>query len=161
MDTEPANDRELRLWEARSAKRTELFTAHIGAIAGFAGVTINSIILANGAAAGAVLAFVAPLWGKPEAKLVAGPALHSVGAFVIGVTAAMLCGVASYLAQYCYGRQDLAPDNSRRKRNYNRVGMGFHVVALAAGLAGVAAFAVGAIDGLEALALANGGVGSK
>lgn len=153
------NDAEIhtRVWEASEDRRTQIFIAHLQVIVEFASQAIKSIILANSAGAGAVLAFLATMWQSPGVEQVAGPALRCVTIFAAGVFAAIVCATVSYLAQYCYSQSE-----SREGRSaWWYWGIGFHLVALAAGIIGALSFAFGALEGIDALEAARGGLGPK
>jgi hypothetical protein len=142
----------MRLYELRLAN----FNVHAQAVFGFANVTINSLILANSAAAGALLAFLATLWGSPVLKAVAPDASVSLWTFAIGVTASMLCGAASYFAQLGYGQVSVEGEWDPGDRWWIRFGLFFHGIAIATGLVGLVSFPVGAWTGLSALSHAIG-----
>lgn len=127
------------------------FNIHTQAVVGFANVAINSLIVANTAAAGAVLAFLAVLWGNPAFAQVAVIAIGSLKAFAIGTTCAMSCSALSYFAQYCYSRVDITGDDQQSNLRYHRVGRGFHVVAIVFGLIALGSFPYGAWQGLSSL----------
>lgn len=149
------NDDKWRRYEAQ----LHVFATHLAAVTDFAALAIKSIILGNGAAAVAVLAFLGAVWGKPEAPAVASQAIESIKIFGAGVFAAMLSGAFSYFAQYSYSKADLADEKSRAPKNWIRFGASCHVVAVISALLGVLSFAYGAWVSIEALSEANGGIG--
>lgn len=157
----PDYQHEMRLWEIQMERQAHLFGIHLAAVCDFASLAIKSIILANSAAAGAVLAFLATMWGDPDVGAVATPALKSVTVFAVGVFAAMVCGALSYLAQYSYAMCDWSADDWTWRVTAYRLGFALHILAVLAAAAGIATFAVGASEGLEALEAAKGGLGTQ
>lgn len=133
---------ELRMLVAGS--RTQLITS-------FASVAINSIILANSAAAGALLAFIASL---PKAERT-GPLLelsvYCLKVFTLGSFLGILCAVTAYAAQSCYAVSELAGDATQKQARFARAAMTLHAIALLLGFLGAAFFPLGAFHGLNAL----------
>lgn len=149
---------DMRVWENEVARRLQVFGIHTGAVIGFATLTINSIILANSAAAGAVLAFFATMWGEPEAAKTFGSVVRCITIFATGVFSAMLCGGFSYIAQYCYAITEDAYETVIPKRLSSCVAIITHVAAVIAAFAGILSFAVGAYYGIDALQASNAGL---
>lgn len=137
---EPVRPREelLRIWEL---ERLEWFQGHLAMFHGqmeFAVLALKSIVLVNGAAAVALLAFLAQIWGKKSATAVAAAAGSSLGWFVFGTA----CGVAA--AAFSYFAQTLYRERSRRWGAVARW------VAIGLGTAGLVAFALGAWNAIDA-----------
>jgi hypothetical protein len=157
-----ADDRQyqhdMRVWENEVARRLQVFGIHTSAIIGFATLTINSIILANSAAAGAVLAFFATMWGDPGAADVLASVVKCIKIFAVGVFAAMTCGGFSYIAQYCYASAEDTLNNGIPKKLAKVVAVTTHLLALVAAIAGIVSFAVGAYYGIDALQASNAGL---
>ncbi|QEX18925.1 hypothetical protein FRZ44_42360 [Hypericibacter terrae] len=146
MIRQERTEHDWRLYEAKIA----MYVAHNTAIIDFAGMAIKGIILANSAAAGAVLIFVGPFWGKPGYEKLTEGALAGVSTFAQGILAAIICAMLSYITQQFYSGADMRDGDTLKKR-FRWVGGFFHVLALIAAVAGVLSFAVGACDGLRAL----------
>jgi hypothetical protein len=148
----------MRVWEAEVARQNHLFSVHLTAVCDFASLAIKSIILANSASAGAVLALLGTMWGDPGAELVARPAIQSVAVFAAGVLSAMICAALSYCAQYSYAAADWYASESAWRPWLNGLGIALHAMALIAAIVGIASFGVGAVEGLNALDAAQGGL---
>lgn len=136
----PTRPREelMRIWEL---ERLEWFETHLAMFRGqmdFAILALKSIILVNGAAAVALLAFLAQIWGEKSATAVAAAAGSSLGGFVIGTA----CGVAA--AAFSYFAQALYLEHSQRWGAVARW------VAIGLGAAGMVAFALGAWNAIDA-----------
>jgi hypothetical protein len=139
--------------------KAQVFGAHLQAVVNFASLALKSAILGNSASAGAVLVFLAPVWGKAGADKVAMPALFSVRVFATGIFAGIVAAMLSYLAQFCYSRMDVAKDGSDRQRAWERAAIPFHSLALVISIVSVACFGIGAWFGVDALEAAKGGFG--
>jgi hypothetical protein len=157
------SDQSLRVWEAKLAGHYSAFNTHMTMVANFASLAINSIILANGAAAGGILAMLGAMWGDEAITKVLPPALRSLEIFAYGAFGAIVAASFSYCAQYFYAHANFNSINEKYDRHnlLNRIAIVFHVVALLAAVAGVASFIVGSLWGIEALQGAKGGVPSE
>lgn len=151
-------EHDMRVWQVQRAVSAQVFAANLTAVCGFANLAINSIILANSTAAGAVLVFIASLWAKPEAAAVFSPASWCVRVFAIGAGAGILAAGFSYFTQYLYQVLDTPNPSSTVRKAALWGAIICHVVAVAAALSGIAAFVVGAWFGTVELAGANGGL---
>lgn len=139
-------EHDMRVWEANRA----LLAAHIQAISSFATLAINSVILANSAAVGAVLAFIAAKSdGLPDHVL--APAVVSAKIFTVGIVAGMMSAAGSYFAQSFYSDGDGSKPNSKGETKAYRRGFVLKVIAVILAFIGIGAFGVGAMYGLEAL----------
>lgn len=97
----------MRVWEAQQLWMLQTFQTHTHIIGVFAELGIKSVILANSAAAGAVLVFLGSVWGTPTAQIMAEPALRSITVFSIGIFLAIAAAAASYFTQFCYATHDI------------------------------------------------------
>ena len=67
----------------------------------FAAIAVRSVILVNGGAAVALLAFLAHLWTSPgNYALVIQSAFTSLSEFVVGVTSGVIASLVGYAATY-------------------------------------------------------------
>lgn len=146
------------VYRTERAAKAQSFAAHASAVAQFTVLAINSIILANTAAAGAVLVFVGSLWGKKEAAAIFAPATWSASAFAIGVGASIGSAVLTYATQFFYAMADLRGTQWSGQMRAYRIGWVLHVLACLAAIVGVGGFGAGSWYGLRALADANGGL---
>ncbi|MDA0655812.1 MAG: hypothetical protein O2912_05320 [Proteobacteria bacterium] len=156
MTEEGDQEHSMRVWEAGMARSAHVFGFHLAAVIGFASLTIKSIILAN-ASAGAILAFFATMWGKPQAAKMAEPVLHSVSILAGGVFAAIICAALSYIAQYSYAMSERKSGSSQGIDYWSITATVCHILALLAAAAGILSFYLGVTEALAALKLANGG----
>lgn len=153
-------EHDMRVWEARLAHQTAVFSTHITAVSEFSSLTLKSIILANGAAAGGILAFLGTMWGNSKIAPILQPALDSIEVFALGTFAALLSAGFSYLSQFCYASTDLHQHGPRRRKVVMGAAITLHVLAILAAAYGVFAFAWGAWEGIQALRAAKGGLPS-
>lgn len=130
---------------------TEIFNTHVQAVTGFANVFINSVILANGTGAVAILALLGSIWDNQGALLEVGPvAVRALQIMAAGVTSGMLCAGLSYLSQYCFSRADLdAPATFIGP--WGRAGNRLQVAAIILGGLALVSFPIGSCVGLSAL----------
>lgn len=154
-------EHEMRVWEAKLAWAAQISNILTSALIDFASLAIKSIILANSASAGAVLALLAAVWNSPTAAAVVGPAVESVTIFAAGTFAAMVCAALSYLAQYCYATGDEHADETRWKKPMGAIAPYLHFLAVVVAVAGIASFALGAYEGISALEAARDALGSQ
>ena len=125
-------------YEARAASARDLFKSVITT----AKVTINALILINGGAAVALLAFIGHL-ATAESR---GPAVHAFAAplawFVIGLGAAALFAGSVAGGQKLFAEEMYAAPESKKKR-LKQFGNASVVVSIFFGLCSLSAFAVG------------------
>ncbi len=148
-------EQEFRIWQAEDEQRfrtwkeeNEKFVrgqlAMFEAVTAFAVLALKGVILVNGGAAVALLAFLGHIWGSGDAArqvavaVAAGGSLHwFIGGTFAGVTAA---GV-SYLAQVLFS--EVSPWSGHTGR----------VIAVILGAVGLACFAMGAQEAVEAFTI--------
>ncbi len=115
------------------------------AVVTFATLAIKSIIVVNGAAVIALLAFLGNIWDKNGSAAIITAAGSSLGHFVYG----LICGVAtaafSYLAQVVFAEVQRGPSGRVLSGEVLRV------VAVTLAIAGLVFFALGARDAHKAL----------
>lgn len=129
----------------------EIFGVHVQAATGFANVFINSVILANGAGAVAILALIGSIWDNQSGLSEVGPvAVTALKIMAAGVTGGIVCAGLSYLSQYCFGRADVdAPMIFIGP--WNRAGNRLQIAAIILGALALVSFPVGSWVGLSAL----------
>ncbi len=98
----------------------------------FAQHALKTIILINGGAAVAVLAFIGNIWRKLQGMDVAGALVTSEGWFAGGVLLGAVATGTSYFAQYFYER-----------KTFDKWAIGFHVVTVALVVGAYASFGLG------------------
>jgi hypothetical protein len=132
----------LAWYGAQAASARELFKSVIAT----AKLTIKSLILINGGAAVALLAFIGHLATANTAKN-SSPAINAFAApltwFVIGVWTAALFGGFVAVAQKLYAQEIYAKEES--KRTLKCWANGFVVVSIILGVCSLSAFAVGSL----------------
>ncbi len=122
---EPDYAQSLELWKAKvqadlevwKHERTQSLLWEQGAL-DFATLALRSVILINGGAAVALLAFLAHLWtSEGRHAAIIAPVFESLSEFVIGIAAGVAaCGVG-YLATYFNsGALQMDPDRYKRLR---------------------------------------------
>jgi hypothetical protein len=151
-------DHNMRVWEADRQARTQAFTTHMQALVSLASLVFNSIILGNGAAAAAVLAFLGAMWGKPEAEAMLGPVIHSLMAFAGGMLAAMLATATGYVSQYFEASADLWVEHPWGKAALRLVAAVLLLFTVALVCGAMYGFYFGVSEGIHALSLTKGGV---
>jgi hypothetical protein len=149
---------EMDVYRTERVAKAQIFSAHLSAVAAFSVMAVNAIILANSTAAGAVLVFIATLWGKPEIDAVFSAALSSVKLFAGGTALGIVSAALSYLTQYAYSLTDVTDQKSKSRTPLLWVAGCLHVLAVLAALGGIAAFSFGAWQGVEALESSKGGL---
>ncbi len=92
--------------------------AMFNAVIGFAQSALKTSLLVNGAAAIALLSFIGNIWTKEQTPDVARSLSSALVFFCVGVLAAAVSTVTTYLAQGCYAHQ------------YRKAGIAFHVATL-------------------------------
>ena len=95
---------------------------------------LKSVMLINGGAAVALLAFIGNLSGKTPPTPPVLPFANSLWVFVFGVFLAAVAYGLTYLGQLCYAAAGKWP---------NRLGIFFHVLTVLASVGGLAAFLCG------------------
>jgi len=146
----------LRVWEANLAHTAAVFSAHVAAVGEFSSLLLKSIILANGAVAGGILAFLGTMWGNEKITPVLQPALDSIEVFALGTFAALLSASFRYLCQLSYVITDLHELGPRSGKVVKGAGMILQVLAILAAAAGLFTFAYGTLEGVQALRMAKG-----
>jgi hypothetical protein len=151
-DTRRNYEHQMRTFEFRLAT----FNTHMQAVLGLASTAINSIILANSAAAGALLTFLAVMWGKPEFLAVASGSIATLQIFAVGITGGMLAAGVGYVAQYLYMELDMTDEDrmlKSRRQCLRKTAIGLHVLSFVCAIVGAACFPYGAWGGLSLLSL--------
>lgn len=111
------------------------------AIIQFALAAARGIVLANGGAAIAILAFLGNIWSKePRAHDVARDISLSLKLFLIGIAAGVGVLAAAYMAQSFFTVYR------------NKTGLAFQAVGLVLAIGGLAMFIVGALDAANVFA---------
>ena len=126
--------------EFQSRTDVEMFRGLIA----FALAALKSIIIINGAAAVAILALLASVWGKDAmvARDMAAAIKPAMLLFVVGVAAGSFATALAYLTQVVFLETKML-----------KLGATFRVLALLAGFASLAAFGFGAVLTVNALAV--------
>ena len=131
----------LAWYEAKAASSRELFQSVIA----MATLTIKSLILINGGAVVALLAFIGHLATSATGR----PAIHAFAAplqwFVIGVGTATLFAGFVALAQKCFAEEYDAAEESKRKRRLKFWANAFVWISIIFGVSSISAFAVGSL----------------
>ncbi len=111
-------------WAVESTKATIQFAVE----------AIRAVILVNGGAAVAILAFLGNAASKSSSiQLDVVPISAALGHFAFGLAGGVACAAFSYLAQLCY------------LQNWDRSGRALHATAIISCLAGLVLFLVGVL----------------
>lgn len=102
-------------YKATSDFALEMFRS----VMGFAHHALKTIIIVNGGAAIAVLAFIGNIWSKLQAVEVARALTFSEAWFAIGVLVGAIATGTTYIAQYFYER-----------KTFYKSAIGFHIVTI-------------------------------
>jgi len=102
-------------YKATSDLALEMFRS----VMGFAQSALKTIILVNGGAAVAVLAFIGNIWAKPLEVNIAEALVKSEAWFASGVLLGAVATGFSYLAQYFYER-----------KTFNKSAIAFHIATV-------------------------------
>ena len=140
----------LRIWEAQMEDRFGIWQVQtedqlgrdvemFRGIIAFGILALKSVILVNGAAAVALLAFLGHIWGTSDAALnVAVKAGESLGWFVAGTGAGVAAAGLAYITQVVF--QEVG----------QRLGNIVRVFVVALGIVGLIDFAIGASEAVKA-----------
>lgn len=142
-------------WEAslekwRSTVRMQELS--IQGVIRFATVSIQSLILVNGAAVVVILAFLGDLWGTNSAlaQATATAIIPGLAWFVVGTAAGVLTGMFSYIAQVLFTELTTYHDDGAANISWwAHVGRG---VAVTCGAVSISAFGLGAWLAVRAFA---------
>lgn len=115
-------------YKATSDLALEMFRS----VLGFAQHALKTIILVNGGAAVAVLAFIGNIWTKLQGINVAEALITSEAWFAGGVLLGAVATGTSYFAQYFYER-----------KTFDRWAIGFHMATVALVVGAYASFGLG------------------
>lgn len=142
-------DNRMRHYEQHVARESTTLQA----MTAYTNTAINSIILCNSAAAGAVLALIGTIWGQAGAKEIVPTATFAVGLYAAGAACGMFAAAGGYLCQSFVQGADIARYHRRslaEKRWDSRAavteGISVFIALLGAGL-----FLFGTWYGLDAL----------
>lgn len=147
---------QIEVWKVKTPARVSIFAAHLAVIGAFSKSALNSIILANSASAGAVLALIGSMWGDGALGVIFPYCIKALSIFAAGVGLAIFTSGLAYVAQLFYAYGDLREfDEKNNFRLLQRTGMVFHAIAITFGLGAILSFCAGAWFALEALRSLN------
>lgn len=106
----------------------------------YGAASLKALILTNGGAAVALLAFIGRIWTEDTGRAAAVSLTQAVAMFSFGVLAGALATVGSYFTQMCYTSDKI------------KLGIGLHILTAIIGLSGFALFGVGAFEAYSAFA---------
>ncbi len=134
-----------RIWEVQMEDRLGRDAEMMGGIIAYGNLALKSVILVNGAAAVALLAFLGHIWGTNDATLnVAVKAGESLGWFVAGTCVGVAAAGMAYVAQVVFLEVGQRPGNIAR------------VFVVALGIVGLVDFAIGASEAVKAFTVLGG-----
>src|SRR5665213_2734132 len=128
-------------WKVQIKSRYDWQLESFKSLIQFALAVARGIILANGGAAVAILAFLGNIWAKePKAHDVAKAITEPLSLFLIGIAAGIGILASAYVAQSFFTVY------------WNKTGFTFQAIGLLLAIAGLATFIVGALNASNVLA---------
>ncbi len=141
------NEGQLAHWKATIEQSLQTDMAMFRGVVDFALIALRGIVLANGGAAVALLAFMGHILGRSDPATRAGvsPLADALGLFTFGVGSGIASAGLAYMAQVVFLE-------SRNKEGAQRVWPGaiLRVLAVIAALVGVGLFFAGVVSALDA-----------
>lgn len=142
--TEPFNPQveqwrnDVDVWKARHQHDLDWTLESFKGVLQFSLAAIRGIILVNGGAAIAILAFLGNVWSKdPSTHAAASSLVWPLRCFLGGIAAGLATAAAAYVAQTAFGRR------------WNGIGVGFQIAGMLFALVGLVAFIAGSLGAAD------------